>query len=471
MAATTEDDSEQPWIDVHSSRRPRKNLKTIIFRPTGINLSKCDTYAIADLITSSAQLTAGEISRTMVELLPAKNLITVRTLRESAAPKLLKLTSLALNDTVVHLRPYECSPENSCRGVIHGVGQNTASEELMRDLVQTTPARILAARMMGATKSALITFEGTSVPRYILYRSGRYRCYPHRPKAQFCTRCHTLGHREDVCPLPHTTRLCPVCSLDITNLSPTMSHDCVPKCRLCKGPHASTFTDCPTRLQANAFLAQQAKQRVQAIQTKHNDPLPEKSSPSGHRSRSRSKTRQRSSSKGRKQLAPPPPPKRQARVQWPKLPPRDQPTTQLTSPPPNVSKSPPPASQQGVPSKPSPPIFDSPAYRAALAAPQSIATSRITVPTKAPEAVADLFPLLVELIQAVNVLGERLQRVEDAQCRKTGKRPAPGCVSSPDLRPPALDPDFTSAGKRPAHLHSPTTNATEDIDISSDDSF
>lgn len=462
MSAPPADDDEQPWIEVHRSRRPRLNLKTIIFRPTGINLSKCDTYAIAELITSSAQLTANEISRTVVELLPAKNLISVRTLRESAAPKLLKLTSLALSDTVVHLRPYEASPENSCRGVIHGVAQNTAAESLMRDLVQTTPARILAARMMGATKSALITFEGTSVPRYIIYHCGRYRCYPHRPKAQICTRCHTLGHREDVCPLPHTTRLCPVCSLDITNLTPTTTHDCVPKCRLCKGSHASTSTDCPTRQQADAFMAQQAKKRIQALRTKHT---------SGHRSRSRSEVRQRSSSKGRKNLAPPPPPppKHNGHVQWPKLPPPGQPGTQATSQRTYVSKSIPPGSHQGARTKlSSSPITESPVYRAALAAPQSTVTCHITVPSKAPETVADLYPLLVDLIQAVNALGERLQRVEDAQCRKTGKRPAPHQSSSLDLHPPNLDADSGSAGKRPTHLQSPTAE-TEDVDISSDE--
>ncbi|KAH9376456.1 hypothetical protein HPB48_019291 [Haemaphysalis longicornis] len=154
----------------------------------------------------------------------------------------------------------------------------------MRDLVQATPARIPAVRMMGATKSALIIFEGTSVARYI-YRNGRCRCYPHRPKGQLCTRCHTLGHREDVFPLPLTTRLCYVCFMD-TNLTPTTTHGCVPKCPPCKGSHCQHFRQqLPATTDSKQTLSWPNKtKRIQALRTKHT---------SGHRSRSRSIVRQR----------------------------------------------------------------------------------------------------------------------------------------------------------------------------------
>ncbi|KAH9384894.1 hypothetical protein HPB48_026924 [Haemaphysalis longicornis] len=104
----------------------------------------------------------------------------------------------------------------------------------------------------------------------------------------------------------------------------------------------------------------------------------------------------------------------------------------------------------------------------ALEAPCVTATCRIAVPAKAPETVADLFPLLVELIQAVNALGEHLQCVEDAQCRKSRKRPAPHHSSSLDLQPPNLDADSGSTGKHPAHLQCPTAE-TEDVDTSSNE--
>ncbi|KAH7974578.1 hypothetical protein HPB49_017065 [Dermacentor silvarum] len=59
---------------------------------------------------------------------------------------------------------------------------------------------ILTARMMGSTHTALITFSGSHIPRWVNYRGVMVRCAPHKPRAQFCTVCSGLGHCADVCP-------------------------------------------------------------------------------------------------------------------------------------------------------------------------------------------------------------------------------------------------------------------------------
>ncbi|KAL1476434.1 hypothetical protein MTO96_036505 [Rhipicephalus appendiculatus] len=56
--------------------------------------------------------------------------------------------------------------------------------------------------MLGHTKTAVITFDGDFVPRYVSYYGGEEPCYPYKPTKQVCKVCNTLGHRSDVCPHP-----------------------------------------------------------------------------------------------------------------------------------------------------------------------------------------------------------------------------------------------------------------------------
>ncbi|KAH9374125.1 hypothetical protein HPB48_005394 [Haemaphysalis longicornis] len=153
----------------------------------------------------------------------------------SALTKLRGLQSLRIQDTDIPLRAYLAAPTELCRGVIHGVEANTPPEELAANLI-STGASIISARMMGRTETALITFAGSPTPRYVIYHNTEFRCYPQKPKAQFCSRCHK--HR------PPSGRLSPClhqpCSAQpCSGISPAWQrikqHDCVPKCRLCRG--------------------------------------------------------------------------------------------------------------------------------------------------------------------------------------------------------------------------------------------
>ncbi|KAH9362798.1 hypothetical protein HPB48_015239 [Haemaphysalis longicornis] len=179
----------------------------------------------------------------------------------AALTKLHGLQSLRIQDTDIPLRAYLTAPTDSCRGVIDGVEANTPPEELAADLI-STGASIISARMMGRTETVLSTFAGSTIPRYVIYHHTEIRCYPQKPKAQFCSRYHNIGHRVDVCLLPPSTVLCPTCSRDITGLAADQEHDCVPKCNLFRGAHASTSPKCPTRMDADAQSARRAYCRL-----------------------------------------------------------------------------------------------------------------------------------------------------------------------------------------------------------------
>ncbi|KAG0423031.1 hypothetical protein HPB47_001179 [Ixodes persulcatus] len=105
---------------------------------------------------------------------------------------------------------------------------------------------IVFARMMGRINTAIVTFEGLSVPRFICHDGGEYRCYTHRPKQQVCGACLEVGHWVDVCPHPERSR-CRTCGKP--NLS-DQQHACKPFCIHCTGDHPSTDSKCPARIRS-----------------------------------------------------------------------------------------------------------------------------------------------------------------------------------------------------------------------------
>ncbi|KAM7297307.1 hypothetical protein ISCGN_022460 [Ixodes scapularis] len=156
--------------------------------------------------------------------------------------------------------------------------------------------KIVAARMMGRTTTALITFHGTHIPHEICYAGGIFRCRPHRPKAQYCHPCQQIGHRIDVC--TYNAR-CPTCGqLKPDDDSHTCSAD--PVCLRCGGPHRADDAACKDKQAADAAVRQlaynkriaqrKAALKAEGVAAAASATAPPKA-PSGSRSRSRSRTR------------------------------------------------------------------------------------------------------------------------------------------------------------------------------------
>ncbi|KAM7312129.1 hypothetical protein ISCGN_009034 [Ixodes scapularis] len=137
-------------------------------------------------------------------------------------------------------------PPGTCRGVIHGLDSSINKENLGAYLQGNYPT-LLHARIMGNTRSALLTFQGTRVPFYVKGGSMLLRCRPFRRSVQVCHVCGELGHRMDVCPNPDS----PKC-LHCGQPTPSADHVCIPKCRLCSQPHTTAGKDCPRRFFPNS---------------------------------------------------------------------------------------------------------------------------------------------------------------------------------------------------------------------------
>lgn len=190
----------------------------------------------------------------------------------TAKEKLLRVKQLEFSGQLYPVSVYHAADRDTCRGVIHQIPANTPSDTLLRNL--SAPGyQILAARMMGQTTSALITFQGTYVPTTVRYEYTQIRCYTHRPKVQQCYKCLALGHRQDVCTQP--TERCPECGFQ----NKSGAHNCITKCINCSGPHSALDELCPARIESSKITRKQeyakrlATRKFQQAQAeRHNNP-------------------------------------------------------------------------------------------------------------------------------------------------------------------------------------------------------
>ncbi|XP_037572349.1 uncharacterized protein LOC119454512 [Dermacentor silvarum] len=158
---------------------------------------------------------------------------------DSGRNALLNIQELSISQRTYPVSAYIAAPDDSCKGVVPGLGPGTPSHMLVEEM-QASGIQILQAQMMDQTNIALVTFEGLRVPRFVRFLGAEIRCYPHHPRQPICKTCLKLGHRADHCPTPDVT-ICAQCG--IANRAP--SHPCFPRCKSCGGDHPTPQPKCP----------------------------------------------------------------------------------------------------------------------------------------------------------------------------------------------------------------------------------
>ncbi|KAH6922299.1 hypothetical protein HPB50_012517 [Hyalomma asiaticum] len=220
---------------------PIGDLK-VVFRPRdGLNLGEWPQHSIARAIGMATQFTDATLHQLTIRIRRQQNVAVVSTPDDDLAAILQQIKVLCLANKQYEVQAYVAAPDVSCKGVIFGIEKKTSPTTLMTQLRSPT-AQILHARMMGGSATAIITFSGTQVPRYIYYYGAEYRCHIHRPRQQLCGVCLSTGHRADVCPTPDKPRRA-ACG----SPSPPENHECTPKCITCGGEHPATDSRCPAR--------------------------------------------------------------------------------------------------------------------------------------------------------------------------------------------------------------------------------
>lgn len=234
---------------------PKVTSKLILRPQDGFTLHGTRPAELMMALQLAAHLTEAEARATCLFIEDEKNIAVIKTTRTTAAAKIDKVSVVTFEGRSRKVCTYILPPDNSCKGVIHKIRAGTSSEDLMAHL-SAGAVPILNARMMGRTETALITFQGSHVPRTVLYRHGEYRCVPHHPKAQFCTTCFAIGHRADICPQAGTCR-CRHCGAQLSS-SPGQHHSCNPRCVNCGKNHAADSPTCPIRRKADIAVTKAA---------------------------------------------------------------------------------------------------------------------------------------------------------------------------------------------------------------------
>ncbi|KAH7985782.1 hypothetical protein HPB49_026270 [Dermacentor silvarum] len=130
-----------------------------------------------------------------------------------------------------------------CRGVI--TINPAETPQRIKSELEWSQGAILAVRKLGDSTAAVVTFEGTKLPRFIFYHSVVAYVRPYKKTIPACSLCGTIGHRPSACPRPTPGR-CTRCGTQVQVTSEGLGeHECNPTCLLCSGPHETGARGCP----------------------------------------------------------------------------------------------------------------------------------------------------------------------------------------------------------------------------------
>ncbi|KAH6945482.1 hypothetical protein HPB50_008721 [Hyalomma asiaticum] len=234
-----------PTPERHSGS-PRKYQLTVILRPKQPCRIMDEQFIRLDRVITrhiSAHLNLSD------------NQLAVNAAEPEVRNTLLAIASLPVSGKDVPFQAYEAVSQNQIRGIIRNAGDMT-SEELMNSL-HWRMCKILQARPLGDKGTAMVTFEGNSLPYKVGLRSFTIRVFPHRVRVAVCDICHKIRYHKEQCPNTLAAR-CPTCGLR-QHEEGTQCPNAEPKCRSCGGSHLATATNCPKRKQVNKKIEQKRK--------------------------------------------------------------------------------------------------------------------------------------------------------------------------------------------------------------------
>ncbi|KAH8031377.1 hypothetical protein HPB51_016561 [Rhipicephalus microplus] len=151
---------------------PKDDLK-VVFRPhQGLPLKNVTTQAISDAIVEACQ---GKVrwDQFILRIRPGSNIALASTPDTTVAMAMRGVTSLNINGRPHPVNVYVTAGEGTKKGVIHGIEPHTPSETIKASIrFRTQSVTLVDARMLGDSQSAVLTFFGDILPRYVYYRGA-----------------------------------------------------------------------------------------------------------------------------------------------------------------------------------------------------------------------------------------------------------------------------------------------------------
>lgn len=251
---------------------PKEDFKIIVRPHQGLPIKELTAPQISEaVIIATQRKVRGE--HFLLRLKPGSNIFIISTPKQEVADIVRKITTLVINGKQHAVKAYVTAGEDTKKGVVHGLSPHTSPETLQANLrIRTQGVEILRARMLGESRTAVITFYGPMIPRFVYYMGGEMPCYPFKNTVQFCKACIQTGHRTDVCPQPHTS----VCNRCGTK-EPEPEHECKPTCTTCGEEHLAGSKDCKKRFkkpQQNNKTPRKTSSRISKAPSKESPPRP-----------------------------------------------------------------------------------------------------------------------------------------------------------------------------------------------------
>lgn len=138
----------------------------------GLPLKNFTSSQLAGAVITACR---GQVSgdQFLLRIKPGSNILVVSTPEQATADHIRHITEISVNGSTHAVKAYVSTGEGTGKGVIHGLTPHTPAETLMANLrIRTQGVEILRARMLGDTKTAVVTFYGPTIPRYVYYMGG-----------------------------------------------------------------------------------------------------------------------------------------------------------------------------------------------------------------------------------------------------------------------------------------------------------
>ncbi|KAH7934002.1 hypothetical protein HPB49_020202 [Dermacentor silvarum] len=187
----------------------------------------------------------GEHSSTSFHVWPVwdQNVLVCSVTSLPMAQRRLGDIQLPVGDQQLLFRGHAKASGEICRGVI--TINPAETPQRIKSELEWSQGAILAVRKLGDSTAAVVTFEGTKLPRFIFYHSVVAYVRPYKKTIPACSLCGTIGHRPSACPRPTPGR-CTRCGTQVQVTSEGLAeHECNPTCLLCSGPHETGARGCP----------------------------------------------------------------------------------------------------------------------------------------------------------------------------------------------------------------------------------
>ncbi|KAM7293881.1 putative nuclease HARBI1 isoform X1 [Ixodes scapularis] len=180
------------------------NLKEAfeVFGPCIQGLEDMDTIRKGSAAGPKPAATTADKDCQISQALPTVDHPIIRTDSEEVAKSIQEIREVVIEQQNIPVQVFRAYGVAYCKGVIYDIHtlKEDPQDEVLNLELDSEKIPVVAARRLGKTTTAMLTFDSDRIPRSVLYGRRYMRVYSYKPKAVTCTNCHRLGHKPDICP-------------------------------------------------------------------------------------------------------------------------------------------------------------------------------------------------------------------------------------------------------------------------------